>query len=166
MIRKGDDYPPEKDWIITDNLHDLLCVPVKTGPQKFIFDLNLGDISPKEMKLLEGSKNEIFLVNKIGKDEINPFELSDLILTFNDRKKLFDLFIETKPNLMIPLKHLGCACHQMTPENRKAYDLAVKYNWKINPEIVYGILAFEFKAQKKLWIKWLYPKKNKETKKE
>jgi len=119
-----------------------------------------------ENTLVKGLRNKnIKVFDALKSKDESPFELAAMIINADNRQKLFDYLNAKKPNLLVPMRSLISNYHKLNTHNQKVLSNVADHFWKINPEVIHGILCFELQPQDIQYLKWNYPKKEKEKEK-
>ena len=117
-----------------------------------------------DSKLASGKRSGKSL--KITKEDVvkegNPFELAKIIVNNTDRKELFEYLCTNKPSLFMVVKALNSAYDKLSTKNGAMLEKINQWLWKINPEMLYALIAFGMEAQNLQYLPWRYPKKVKE----
>ena len=184
------DYNPTKDDIVIENFSQCAIQRSRKTQDKniilFVEYLNLStkdcaDIAkestanvivvmnnPKYIKGLRKSKK--VSIEYRNNEIINVFDVAKAVVTIKDRDYVYGFLKTNKPPMYMLVKALIGAYDKLDVKNSKklkSYNKNVvawldMHQWKVNPLILYAVMAFKFKPQVGLgWIGWKFPKKKK-----
>lgn len=115
-------------------------------------------IDTKLIRSMRSSKNKPIDKSQAN-EEFSPFEQAKFFLTEKDRRLVLDYLLSNKPSLWMPIKVLGCQYMEMCEQNKKIVAYLDMYQWKVDKEILYHLIAFKMIPERLRFMKWLYPKK-------
>jgi hypothetical protein len=176
------DYELQDDEIILkDFTHSLVAKTEANKSKKFVLFAEDVSLSKKDMEFIKenaninlkivslsrdivknfrSSKNFKIVENKCDNASINPFNLAVDIFKCADRDYLFNFLKTNKVNLFIPIKAISCNLNMLCEENKKIIQFVDFYLWRVNPELMYAMLAYQIKPDPYIkYFHWKYPKK-------
>lgn len=109
--------------------------------------------------LRQGKNLKIHYEEGNSKD-LTPFALAAACLNITDRDYVFNFLMSNKPQMFMLVKALIGGMTKINKANRNWVAWLDMYQWKVNPEILYAIIAHKIKPQPEIrFLPWLYPKK-------
>lgn len=181
------DYKPKKTEVIVDEFNDNLIFKNSLDKKKYVLfadmvgltskmlsaiikkanrDLTIVLSSRKLIKHIRNSK-KCKITDTLSNKEDSPFTIAKYIMGLKDRDYLFEYLKSTMPQRFMLTKVLISNFQSFTKANQQWLAYIDKITWKCNPEIIFGIMAYKIKVEPKFqskftFMKWNYPKKNKE----
>jgi triacylglycerol esterase/lipase EstA (alpha/beta hydrolase family) len=176
------DYNPTKNDEIIDNYNFGSVLQTKLGSKKraVIFGEFAG-LTKNDCKAIAKKANRDCIIvlqsNKLiknirqsknvkieyeNKEITSIFEIAKAVLTIQDRDYIFEFLKTNKPQMFMLVKAFIGAYDKLSLNNKNIAAYLDTYQWKVNPDILYGIMAYKMKAQKIYgWLGWKFPKKEK-----
>lgn len=109
--------------------------------------------------LRQGKNLKIHYEEGNSKD-LTPFALAAACLNITDRDYVFNFLMSNKPQMFMLVKALIGGMTKINKANRNWVAWLDMYQWKVNPEILYAVIAHKIKPQPEIrFLPWLYPKK-------
>ena len=109
--------------------------------------------------LRQGKNLKIHYEEGNSKD-LSPFALAAACLNITDRDYLFNFLMTNRPQMFMLVKALIGGMTKITKPNRQWVAWLDMHQWKVNPEILYAVIAHKIKPQPEIrFLPWLYPKK-------
>lgn len=92
--------------------------------------------------------------------DVNPFDITKSILTVKDRDYIFSFLKTNKVSLFMPVKCLTSNYSDLCEVNKQITKFLDLYLWRVDPEILYAIIAYRMKIEPYFrFVKWNFPKK-------
>lgn len=116
-----------------------------------------------DKKAMKGQRRSKKLL--INGDEVsaNPFDLVKDILSIADRDYLLAYLKNNKPNLYVAVQYLSCNMDKLCEANRNAIQWLDLNLFKCQQDMLYAFIAKFMKVEPgRPFLKWKYPKKEKE----
>jgi hypothetical protein len=93
-------------------------------------------------------------------NDLSPFALAAACLNITDRDYLFGFLMTNRPQMFMLIKALIGGMSKITKPNKQWVAWLDMHQWKVNPEILYAVIAHKIKPQPEIkFLPWLYPKK-------
>lgn len=116
--------------------------------------------TPSLVSGLRQGKNLKIHYNEGNAKDLTPFALAAACLNIKDRDYVFDFLMTNKPQMYMLIKALIGGMTKITKPNRQWVAWLDMHQWKVNPEILYAVIAHKIKPQPEIkFLPWLYPKK-------
>jgi len=129
----------------------------------------LKDIAKTNIKIIAQDKNLVKDMRS-GKNfkityerefvDVNPFDITKSILTVKDRDYIFSFLKTNKISLYMPVKCLTSNYADLCEVNKQITKFLDLHLWRVEPEILYAIIAYRMKVEPYFrFVKWNFPKK-------
>ena len=124
--------------------------------------------SPKYIKGFRKSKN--VTIEYRSSQSVNIFDIAKAVATIPDRDYVFEFLKTNKPQMYMLVKALIGGYDKLDSQNSsklKNYNKNVvawldMHQWKVNPILLYAVMAYKFKPQLGVrYLGWKFPKKEK-----
>jgi len=95
-----------------------------------------------------------------GTANTNVFEVATAVMKLTDRDYIFNFLKANKPQMYMLVKALIGAYDVVSKSNKQVIAWLDMHIWKVNPEILYAVMAYKIKPQSTIkWLPWKFPKK-------
>ena len=116
--------------------------------------------TPSLVSGLRQGKNLKIHYEEGNSKDLTPFALAAACLNITDRDYVFNFLMSNKPQMYMHIKALIGGMTKINKSNRNWVAWLDMYQWKVNPEILYAVIAHKIKPQPEIrFLPWLYPKK-------
>lgn len=115
--------------------------------------------SNKLIKGIRQGKN-VRVIFDGGSANTSIFEVATAVIKLTDRDYVHGFLKANKPQMYMLVKCLIAGFDKITKANQQIIAWLDMHQWKVNPEILYLVMAYKIKAQPNLFrLPWKFPKK-------